>query len=258
MDAIILAGGHPAIEDPLYQLADGRNKALIPVGGRPMIQWVIDALSNARQVEQIVLVGLQPETNLQSSKPIEYIPEGMGMLANIKAALDFVRHVRPANEHVLIASCDIPAITPEIVDWRVEAAEQVGADLDYAVVKREVMERRFPGSNRSYLRIRGGEYCGGDLNILRVDLAEREALWERLIAARKSVFRQASLLGWDLLLLALIRRLTLEDAERKVSNRLKLKGHATVSPYAELAMDADKPAQVDLLDRDLSRNTTAK
>jgi molybdopterin-guanine dinucleotide biosynthesis protein A len=258
MDAIVLAGGHPTIEDPLYEIAGGKNKALIKVGGRPMVQWVIDALSNARRVEQIVLVGLQPGTSLQSAKTIEYIPEGMGMLANIKAALEFVRRVRPAGEHVLLASCDIPSITPEIVDWRIGAAEQVNADLDYAVVTREVMEQRFPGSNRSYLRIRSGEYCGGDLNVLRVDLAEREAFWERLIAARKSVFRQASLLGWDLLLLALTRQLTLEDAERKVSTRLKLKGHATVSPYAELAMDADKPAQVELLDRDLSRDTTAK
>jgi molybdopterin-guanine dinucleotide biosynthesis protein A len=257
MDAIVLAGGLPALEDPLYEFAEGKNKALIPVGGRPMIQWVIDALSLAERVERIVLVGLQPGIGLQSQKSIDYIDEGGGMLSNIKAGLEFVNLVRPGNTHVLLASCDIPAITPEIVDWRVEAAEQADADLDYSVVAREVMETRFPDSNRSYLRIRGGEYCGGDLNVLRVGLAEREALWEKLIAARKSVFQQASLLGWDLLILALTRMLTLEHAERKVSTRLKIKGHATISPYAELAMDADKPEQVMILDRDLSRGMSA-
>jgi len=257
MDAIILAGGYPAPDDPLYELADGKNKALIPVGGQPMVQWVLDALCASRHVEGIVVVGLQPGHGLQCSKAIEYMAEGGGMLANIKAGLDYVSLSRPTSERVLLVSCDIPAITPEIVDWRIENAEQVDADLDYAVVRREVMEARFPSSNRSYLRIRDGEYCGGDLNVLRAGLAEREALWERLIAARKSVFRQASLLGWDVLFLALTRLLTLEDAERKVSSRLKLKGHATVSPYAELAMDADKPAQVELLDRDLAGRAAA-
>ena len=257
MDAIVLAGGQPTVEDPLYVLSSGKNKAMIPVGGRPMVQWVIDALCGSQRVEQLVLIGLQPGPLLQSSKPTAYIDEGDGMLANIKVGLEYFSLIRPASTHVLLVSCDIPAITPEIVDWRIENAIQADADLDYAVVRREVMEARFPASNRSYLRIRDGEYCGGDLNVLRIGLAEREALWEELIKARKNVLHQASLLGWDLLLLALTRMLTLENAERKVSSRLKLKGHATVSPYAELAMDADKPEQVAILDCDLSYRTGA-
>ena len=252
MDAIILAGGQPTPDDPLFELSNGRNKALIPVAGRPMVQWVIDALCGSRRVEKMVLIGLQPESGLQSSKPTEYMAEGGSMLANVKAGLEYLNLTRPANTHVLLVSCDIPTITPEIVDWRIEKAEQADADLDYAVVRREVMEARFPDSNRSYLRIRDGEFCGGDLNVLRVGLAEREMLWEKLIEARKNVLRQASMLGWDLLFLALTRMLTLENAERKVSSRLKLKGHATISPFAELAMDADKPHQLSILDRDLS------
>jgi molybdopterin-guanine dinucleotide biosynthesis protein A len=257
MDAIILAGGTIKSTEPLFEITGGIKKALIPVAGRPMVQWVIDALCASQRVERIVLIGLESDAGLRSAKKIDYLADGHGILANARAGLEHLRRSRPESQRVLFASCDIPAITPEIVDWRIAAASQADADLDYAVVSRQVMEQRFPSSRRSYLRIRGGEFCGGDLNVLRVGLVERDELWEKLVSARKNVLRQASLLGWDLLLMTLTRMITLETAERKVSARLQLKGRATVSPFAELAMDADKPEQLLLLEHDLSHRVAA-
>ncbi|MEJ2011249.1 MAG: NTP transferase domain-containing protein [Anaerolineales bacterium] len=257
MDAIVLAGGTIEPTEPLFELYGETSKALIPIAGRPMVQWVIDALSASQRVDRIVLIGLEPNAGLQSAKEMDCLADNHGILANARAGLEQIRLNRPDSQRVLLASCDIPAITPEIVDWRIEAANQADADLDYAVVSRQVMEQRFPSSRRSFLRIRGGEYCGGDLNVVRIGLVAREELWDKLIAARKNVLRQASLLGWDLLLLTLTRMLTLESAERKVSKRLQLKGRATVSPFAELAMDADKPEQLLLLEGDLSRRAVA-
>ncbi|MEE9513637.1 MAG: hypothetical protein V3V46_06130, partial [Anaerolineales bacterium] len=80
--------------------------------------------------------------------------------------------------------------------------------------------------------------------------------WERMVAARKSPFRQAALLGFDLLFLMLIRRITINDAVKRVSNRLGLKGRAVISPYAEIGMDIDKPQQLELVISDLSQRTS--
>ena len=44
MDAIVIAGGIPQPEDPLYTYSHGDSKALIDVAGKPMVQWVLDAL----------------------------------------------------------------------------------------------------------------------------------------------------------------------------------------------------------------------
>ncbi len=251
MDAILLAGGSIHEDDPLFEVAGGIKKALLPVAGKPMVQWVLDAVGRAQTVEQIVVVGLEEAVDLAVDKPIHYLSDGGGMLANVKAGLEFIRMTRPDQDHVLLASSDIPAITPEIVDWRIRGAIERNADLDYAVVARATMEARFPESRRSFVRLRDIELCGGDLNVLRVGLVEQEQLWARIIAARKNAFRQASLLGWDLLLLVLTRRVGLERAERLVSKRLGLDGCVTVSPYAELAMDADKPGQLAILEADL-------
>ena len=49
MDAIVTAGGIPQPEDPLYTFSNGNAKALIDVAGKPMVQWVLDALGDIDQ-----------------------------------------------------------------------------------------------------------------------------------------------------------------------------------------------------------------
>ena len=49
------------------------------------------------------------------------------------------------------------------------------------------------------------------------------------------------------------RRLTLEDAIRRVCERIGIQGRAIVWPYAEPCMDVDKPHQLELLRTDLAK-----
>ncbi len=256
MDAIILAGGIPTREDPLYLAANGQSKALIDVAGKPMAQWVLDAVDRASNVERILIVGLSADVNLQSSKTIDFIPENGGMLANLTAGVERLRSIDPSIQQVLLLSCDIPTITPEMVDWLVQGADP-DSDLEYSVIEKETMNARFPGASRSYVRLQDVEVCGGDMNVIHTRLVEDTPFWERMVAARKSPFRQAALLGFDLLFLVLIRRITINDAAKRVSNRLGLKGRAVISPYAEIGMDVDKPHQLELVISDLSQRTNA-
>jgi hypothetical protein len=145
-----------------------------------------------------------------------------------------------------------------MVDWVVNTAMQTDDDAYYNVITRQVMEARYPNSKRSYTRFKDMEVCGGDMNVIRARIGtERDALWERVIAARKNVFKQASLIGYDTLLLMLLRILTLEDAVKIVSKRLSLKGRAVLCPYAEIGMDVDKPFQLEIIRDDLASQVTA-
>jgi hypothetical protein len=51
--------------------------------------------------------------------------------------------------------------------------------------------------------------------------------------------------------LLLIRQMTIEQAEKKVSQRIGLKGKVLRCPYAEVGMDIDKPHQLEILQADL-------
>jgi hypothetical protein len=59
-------------------------------------------------------------------------------------------------------------------------------------------------------------------------------------------------IGYDTLLLLALRLITIDQLVRRVMKRLGLRGGAVMCPYAEVGMDVDKPAQLEMLRRDLA------
>jgi GTP:adenosylcobinamide-phosphate guanylyltransferase len=254
VDAILTAGGIPEPGDPLYEYTQGEPKATLDIAGKPMIQWVVDALDRATLVDKIIIVGLTDGKRLNCSKAITLLPSHGDLLKNLHAGISKEREINPEASHVLSVSSDIPAITPEMVNWTIETSLQSDVDVVYNVITRQVMEARFPSSNRSYVRLKDVEVCGGDMNVIRtLTVTSNEDLWERIVASRKNALRQASLIGYDTLLLLLLRRITLEQGAQKVTKRLKITGRAVLCPYAEIGMDVDKPHQLEIMRADLEK-----
>ena len=258
MDAIVTAGGIPKPEDPLYQYTQGISKALVDMAGKPMIQWVLDALSGSEKIDHVLIVGLEPDSGVTCSRPTTHIPNQGGMLDNIRAGIDKMVAINPKADLLLMVSSDIPGLTSEMVDWTVDSALETQDDIYYNVISRETMEARYPGANRSYIKLSDVDVCGGDMNVIRASVTQgNDELWTRLIDARKSVLRQAALIGYGTLLLIVMRRLSLEGTARRASKSLKIKGRAILSPYAEIAMDVDKPHQLEILREDLKQQVKA-
>jgi hypothetical protein len=256
MDAIVTAGGIPLPEEPLYSDTKGHNKALLDIAGKPMIQWVLDALSEAKTIDNIIVVGLTEKAGLTCKKSIHYISNQGRMLDNFRAGVHKSLELNKKTKHVLMVSSDIPAITSEIVDWVVNTSMKTDDDIYYNIIQREVMEKRFPGSNRTYTRLKDMDVCGGDMNVARAKLVVTEdenGLWEKISNARKSPIKQAALIGFDTLFLLLFRQLTLEKAVEKITNKLDITGQAIVCPYAEVGMDIDKPHQLEIIRKDLKK-----
>jgi GTP:adenosylcobinamide-phosphate guanylyltransferase len=253
MDAVILAGSVPTAEDPLYHYTQGQAKAMIEIAGEPMIQWVLDALGGANEIDCVHIIGLNPDHELTCNKPLHFIPDQGNLLPNAKAGLQHARDRNPEADHVLFASSDIPTVKTEMIEWRISEAKKSKQDIHFTVVERRTMETRFPNANRSYVKLQDYELCGGDVHFARPSLVEEDVIWEQLVAARKNPLKQATLLGFDLLLLLLLGRMTLKDAERRVSERLGVRGKVCISPYAEIAMDVDKPHQLEIVRQELSK-----
>jgi len=255
MDAIIIAGGIPKEGEPLYEITQGKPKALLEIGGKPMVQWVLDALEDAEKIGIIVVVGLPEGYQLESPKIQAYIPSQKDMLENVRTGILKLMEINPSTKHVLVASSDIPAIKPEMVNWLVDECADTDYDFYYTVITREVMEARFPNSNRSYVRLKDVEVCGGDMNVVNSKAISRDdELWGRLIAARKNAVKQAYLIGIDNLILLLLHAVDLEGAIKRVSKRLNINAKVLLSPYAELGMDVDKPHQLEIIREDLEKN----
>jgi GTP:adenosylcobinamide-phosphate guanylyltransferase len=248
MNAIVLAGGTVQPKEPLYEITGGGRKAMLEIGGKPMVQWVIDALCRADQIEQIVVVGLPPESSLDCTKPCLLLGDQGNMMSNVQTGARELAQVSPESTHAMLVSADIPALRPGMVDWLAHETRDLDADVYYTVIQRETMNESFPGSRRTYVRLKDMEVCGGDCHCFRLSLAiSGHSLWKRMVESRKSPLRQASLLGYDTLFFLLLHHLTLSEAEEKVSQKLNIRARAVLSPFAEMGMDVDKPYQLKLL-----------
>jgi GTP:adenosylcobinamide-phosphate guanylyltransferase len=254
VDAVVTAGGIPQPDELLYPFTQGKPKAMLDIHGKPMIQWVLDALSGARQVENVILIGLTADSGVTCTKPLTFIPNRISMIENILGGIHKVMEINPSATRVMLVSSDIPGISPEMVDWEVETTQQTNVDLCYNVVKREVIETRYPSSRRTFTRLKDMDVCGGDMNVVSTSVASMNPeIWKKLIATRKNPVKQAAILGFDTLLLVLFRAITLNEAVRRVTARLQMTGRAIVCPYAEIAMDVDKPNQLELMRADLAK-----
>ncbi len=256
MDAIVIAGGIPQPDQPLYQYTQGKAKAMLDIAGKPMVQWVLDALGNAKKVDNVIIIGLPKEAEITCKKPTYHIPNQGRMLANIEAGIRKMREINPQAEYVLSVSSDIPAITGEMIDWLVDTAMQSKHDIYYGVVKKEIMEARYPGSNRTFTKLADMEVCGADIHIAHHSMTTDPvhlAKWEVLIGKRKQPLKQAASIGFLTLLLLLLGRLSLEDAVKRATKKLNFTGRAIIFPYAEAAMDVDKPHQLEILRADLEK-----
>lgn len=254
MTAIVTAGGEIQPDEPLYAVTGGGLKSMIDIHGKPMIQWVLDALCGSSAVDRVVVVGLPPETSLDCACPLNLLPDQGDMLSNIRLAARECLAIDPQSSHAVLASADIPALRSEIVDWLVCQAKGFEKDVYFTVIERSTMEAEYPDSRRSFAHLKNAQVCTGDLHCLRLQTALNENLLRTEInRPHNGPLQPASLLGYDPLFFLTLPRLTLEDAEASISQRLGINGQVVISPYAEIGMDVDKPSQLEFIREYLAR-----
>ncbi|HEC34609.1 MAG TPA: hypothetical protein ENI37_07825 [Chloroflexi bacterium] len=253
LTAVILAGHSAQEEDPLAAYSLGRPKGLIPIAGRPMIAYVVEALVGSRYVGPIIIVGLPAEERLPLPGIVHHLLSHGNILDNAEAGICYAFAQTPRPTGVLICSADLPLLTPAVVDQFVEECLNTSHDLYYSIVERSVMESRFPTSRRTYVRLVEGEFAGGDLLLVRAEAATaNRELWQRLASARKSPIQQARMLGGlSPLIRFLARRMSLTEVEQRASRALRIRGRAVICPCPEVGMDVDKPFQLEIASAEL-------
>lgn len=246
--AIIGAGGSYDPSDPLLSQSGVRHKALIPIAGAPMILHMARALADSGYVKHIILAGLGSDHGIDFPLPVTVLPASSGIVETFLMGTAALEHIVPGAERVLVCSTDIPLVTGEMIRYLVDTALATSADVCYTVVRREVMEARFPDSGRSYVRLRDGMFAGGDVHLINpVVLGRNRELMEEVLGARKNDLKQARIIGLRFLLKFLFRRLTIADGERKAESIFGAAFRVIPVRYAELGMDVDKPHQLDLV-----------
>jgi GTP:adenosylcobinamide-phosphate guanylyltransferase len=245
VDAVILAGGDGEVIDPAC-----RFKGLVPVAGRPLVEWVVDAFLDARRINEIAVV-MPTAENLGGwvDRVDKLVVSDRSFMENVLAGTASFREDRP----VLVATGDIPLLTGAAIDEFVVASLETGADFVYPIVLRDDVEASFPGTDRTYFRLRSGRYTGGNAMLANPLLLPRmRDMGQRLFEQRKSAVAMVRMAGLVFVVKFLLGRLQPEDLAGKIQEMLGGSGAAVVMRDPSIAIDVDKPADLALVARVLA------
>jgi GTP:adenosylcobinamide-phosphate guanylyltransferase len=240
VDAVVLAGR--ANDGKLASIGPQANEALVEVVGKPMLCYVVEGLLGARRVNRVIIAGpravLAPALGTLADR-VDFVEPAGDIIDNLQAALECLG----SPDMVLVATSDIPLITPEVVDGFVSECSARRADLHYPVISRELLDRAYPGMRRTYGRLKDGTFTGGNLVLVNPQvLRTRAQLARSLFAARKQPLRLAAVLGPAFILRLVFVRLTLLQLEAVACRLLGLAGaHAVRTGFPEIGVDIDKP-----------------
>ena len=246
--AIILAGERPG-GDPLAAALGVPAKALIPVGGVPMLARVARTLLDSPGIARILVLAQDVE-RLRSHPATRWLIDepriAFGVsTAGIAASVRAVAGGDAAPWPVLVTTADHALLTPAMTGAFMTSAET--ADVAFGVVERRVLLGAYPGNVRTWLRFRGGAWSGANLFALTGPRAFAALdLWAGVERDRKSGWRLILKLGPGLLVGAALRVLSLDGATARLGRRLGLLARAVELPFAEAAIDVDKASDLAL------------
>lgn len=241
-DAIVLAGGENA---RLRGYGTTAYEALIEINGQPMVLFVVQALADSPRVDRIFVVGpAEALGRYRFPGRTRVVPGGSTIIDTIQRGMQALEHQRK----VLVVTADIPMLTPAAIDDFIRRCQEKEADLYYPIVRRDINERLYPGTKRTYVKFREGTFTGGNIFLVNpaiVPRCLRQA--ERLIAYRKKPFQLARILGWGFVCRFLLGCLDLQSVEKRVEELLGIQGAVIQSPYPEVGIDVDKPSDLEMV-----------
>lgn len=255
MDVLVGAGGLIEPDDQLAARFDvGMPKAMLPLAGRPMVQWVLDAIAGSTRLTRVFVGGLDSRHGLScGGKPVTYLKREAGIVESVVAGARAMQASGATTDRALWVGGDLPLVRAEMLDWFATRVEEGEHDFYVPAVDRGLMRRRFPDARRTALRFKDGAVCIGDVygGDTRAALGAVDPMWKRIAAARKHPLEIAARVGvWPLLLLA-TRQMTTSRALRVARERFGFDATLLDCPWAEIGMDVDKPAHFDVAAREL-------
>lgn len=250
LTALVLAGPRTG-GDPLANAFDVPHKAAIPVAGRPMGEWVVEALRASSAIGRILVAAdwrsLGDSVPLMAREKVVPVAAYATIGATIEAVLDAVP------PPLLITTVDNPLLTPEMV---AEFLGKVPADADgaVAVVRREVVRQAYPEAKRAYMRFRRARVTGCNLFLLSGPRARAAVrYWTKMDADRTDPAAMIGNLGFGSLLLWSLGLLTLDGAARRLSKRVGARLAVVEMLTPEAAIDIDKPEDLQLAEAIFAR-----
>lgn len=243
INALILAGTKE--KGPLEIAEKVDNKALIMIHGKPMIEYIVDALNHSENINKISVVGPKNELLPYIGKKVEEILNaGNSILENMERGLNFFNSV----DNLLILTSDIPLITAEAIDEFLRICTKRKACIGYPIITKENIIKKYPETERTYVKMKEGVFCGGNIIFFKPKVFfQNKELIQEIFNNRKDNWKNAKKLGIKFILKFLFKTLTIEEAEKRVTDIFGYNSVAIMVSHPEIMIDLDKFSDLKLI-----------
>lgn len=234
--AILLAGQRPG-RDAFAAEFGTDLKALIPVGGEPMVRRPVRALLESQSIDRVIVLAQQPERIAAALPKDERVTLRTSNATIAETLLDLCFD-KGTEWPLLVTTGDHALLDAATIDEFCRAAQ---GDIAVGVVERDILLGRFPNAKRTWLKFRGGDYTGANLFALRSPkVAAAIELWRSVENERKKGWRVISILGPLLLIGTVLRLLTIDTVLALIGRRLGLSMVAVRLSNPLAGVDVDK------------------
>ena len=244
VSVLILAGQREGIVDPLCAEAGVERKAILPINGKPMVNYVLEALDGVKLNKPYHVSGFDAgfdERMVQAGS-------GVGPADSCAIALS-----EGIEFPCIITTADHPLLSAQILDHFIKTATLSGADFCVGLAEKSVIQPAYPNMKRTYINFSDKSVSGCNLFYIANarGLAAIE-FWKQAQHLRKEPLKLARKLGWQVLFKYMFKRLSLSGAFDYASRILDIKASAVIIPIPEAAIDVDKPSDIVLVEAILS------
>lgn len=236
MDAVILGGG--GVEE-WFKDENVPSKGMLDINGKPCVWYTIQALRSAPGIDRIVLIGNNYGEEVLSLVD-ENCPDGGSLKRNVDLAFEVAQ-----SEKVLMTTSDTPLLTKETFVSLLNSIEGNQADLILPLLTKKDTDAKFPGTKRTYAKIKEGKIKVSNCFILKkAAYVKVEPVVAEVQRRRKSAIKQAMQLGFGFILRLLFGSASVPMLQAKVEKMLGITVSAPFVPLPELGVDVDKPSDL--------------
>lgn len=244
LPVIILAGSRYGECEPLAQHGKVSHKALLPVGGKPMIERVVEALEATG--------GLGPLwVSIEKPDYLSFLGNRIKTLTAASTPSDSVfQAVKKIGFPCLVTTADHALLQPEWVKEFLQKSHESQTDITAGIATIETIMRDVPVTKRTYIKLSDISFSGCNLFFLNSPKAMNVIiLWQKLQKNRKHPFKMAWTLGISTLLKFLTRRLSIKALESRLYSLTGASARFIPLSDGRAAVDIDKISDLTLAEQ---------
>ncbi len=234
------------------------HKCLIDVFGTPMIIRVLNILRKCSSIDRIVI-------SIESADVLKDVPDFKKMptkrkISVVKSEAQVSQSVLKAIEKaelsypILITTADHALLTVDMLNHFCSTSAWSSSDVTLGVAHEDVVKMAYPDAKRTFFKFSDGKFSGCNMfGLMNETGLNAVRFWQQIERERKRPWRIVKAFGFGRLATYLGGMLSLTKAMEQASQLMDAQVEAVRIPFAEAAIDVDKPEDLVLAEEILAR-----